>query len=163
MPKKTAIDLEIRTPQEAEVDAILELFEYEVRAGKMLPRSADNIRKELDNWLVAADGDHVVGCVSLVLFDAELCEIRSLAVDRAFQGFGLGSDLVRAALQLAAQHNMRRVLSLTRAIALFEHLDFHRANVASFPEKVWRDCAPCPFRDCCDEVALVYHLAAADE
>ncbi|MBN1312964.1 MAG: GNAT family N-acetyltransferase [Anaerolineae bacterium] len=158
MQKKTTVDLKIRTPQETEIDAILKLFEYEVRAGKMLPRYPDKIRKELDNWLVATDGDHVVGCVSLVFFDDDLCEVRSLAVDRAYRGHGLGSDLVKAAVQMAAGRGMHRVLSLTRAVSLFERLDFHQADVACFPEKVWRDCEPCPFRDCCDEVALVYYL-----
>ncbi|MBN1427513.1 MAG: GNAT family N-acetyltransferase [Anaerolineae bacterium] len=158
MHKKTKVDLTIRTPQESEVDSILALFEYEVRAGKMLPRSGDNIRRQLDTWLVATDGDRVVGCVSLVFFDAGLCEVRSLAVDRGCRGRGLGSELVLAAVDLARSHGVRRVLALTRAATLFEQIGFQRDAVQNYPEKVWRDCAPCPFRNCCDEVALIYHL-----
>jgi len=57
---------------------------------------------------------------------------------------------------------MRRVLTLTRSTALFERSGFHRQLVQDFPEKVWRDCAPCPLRQCCDEVALVYQLEPVD-
>lgn len=161
--KKKTAGVDIRMPTESEVDAILGLFEYEVRAGKMLPRSADNIHQELDTWLVATDADRVVGCVSLVFFDASLCEVRSLAVDRSYRGRGLGSDLVLAAVELARRHGVTRVLALTRAAALFERIGFQRDAVQNYPEKVWKDCAPCPFRDCCDEVALIYCLAEPED
>lgn len=163
MQKKIAARLEIRTPQEAEIDAILKLFEYEVRAGKMLPRSADEIGLRLDEWLVAVDGTQIAGCVSLVFFSGNLCEVRSLAVDRHYRGSGLGSKLVMAAIGLARSRGAGRVLALTRAAALFERLGFQRDAVQNYPEKVWKDCAPCPFRECCDEVALIYCLVEPED
>jgi argininosuccinate lyase/amino-acid N-acetyltransferase len=51
---------------------------------------------------------------------------------------------------------MRRVLTLTRAAYLFEKLGFQEKAIEEFPLKVRRDCRPCPFRHCCDEVALLY-------
>lgn len=146
----------IRKPHPSEIQAMVSLFEAEVRAGRMLPRSPHEVHQQLENWLVATNGHHIIGCVSLVFFNQELCEVRSLAVDPAFRGHGLGSLLVSEAVELARQRGMRRVLSLTRAARLFEQLGFQREQVSNFPEKVWRDCAPCPFRECCDEVALVY-------
>lgn len=149
----------IRSARVEEVDAILELFADEVRAGLMLPRNPDNMRADIDNWLVAVDDEgNVVGCVSLVQFNDELCEVRSLAVHPAARGSGLGAALVRGAIFLAAARGMQRVLTLTRAARLFEGLGFRRDVVANFPEKVWTDCAPCPLKDRCDEVALVYFI-----
>jgi amino-acid N-acetyltransferase len=152
--------LEIRTPHPNEVDAIVAIFESEVRAGRMLPRSPHDILARLDDWRIATDGDAVLGCVSLVFFNDELCEVRSLAVDEAQRGHGLGSILVNAAIDLARERGMQRVLTLTRATALFERLGFARQIVSNFPEKVWKDCAPCPLRERCDEIALVYQLNA---
>jgi amino-acid N-acetyltransferase len=158
LQEKTTTDLIIRRPTESEVDAILLLFEYEVRAGRMLRRSSEEVRQRLDEWLVAVDGPRVVGCVSLVFFKDALCELRSLAVDRHYRGCGLGSDLVLAAVELARSRGVERILALTRAAALFEKAGFQRDAIQNYPEKVWKDCAPCPFRDCCDEVALIYCL-----
>ena len=107
---------------------------------------------------VAEVGGQIAGCVSLVRFNASLCEVRSLAVHPTFRGKGIASALVREALALAEQRGIERVLVLTRAAALFEKLGFRRDFVANFPEKVWRDCAPCPFRHACDEVALIYPI-----
>jgi len=149
----------IRSARSDEVDAILALFADEVRAGLMLPRNPDNMRKGIDNWLVATGPEGVItGCVSLVAFNEELCEVRSLAVHPDARGNGLGAALVRAAIFLAAARGMKRVLTLTRAAGLFEGLGFRRDVVANFPEKVWIDCAPCPFKDRCDEIALIYFI-----
>ena len=59
---------------------------------------------------------------------------------------------------MARARGLKRVLTLTRAAGLFERLGFERDAVTNFPVKVWRDCAPCPFQDRCDEIALVYEL-----
>jgi len=148
----------VRPAQAHEIEAIRALFAEEVAAGRMLPRAAHDIRARLDDWLVADTHGQIAGCVSLVQFNPSLCEVRSLAVHPAYRGQGIASALVREALALAEQRGIERVLVLTRAAALFEKLGFRRDFVANFPEKVWRDCAPCPFRHACDEVALIYPI-----
>jgi amino-acid N-acetyltransferase len=153
----------IRHPYFEEVVAVRDLFDDEVHAGRMLPRSADDIRVHLADWLVAEENGRVIGCVSLVFFKAELVEVRSLAVHPAYRGQGIASQLVRAALDMAFKRGTRRVLALTRAVRLFEQLGFRRDAVAHFPEKVWQDCAPCPFRSACDETTLILDLAARPE
>lgn len=153
----------IRHPNLEEVEAIRALFDDEVRAGKMLPRSAEAIRTHLADWLVAEEDGQIVGCVSLVYFTGSLCEVRSLAVHPHYRGNGIARKLVEAALQMAQKQGIHRALALTRAAHLFERLGFRRDFVANFPEKVWQDCAPCPFRDNCDEVALIIDLIPVGE
>jgi len=150
--------MRIRPAQAHEIEAIRALFAEEVAAGRMLPRAEHEIRARLDDWLVAEEWGQIAGCVSLVQFSPALCEVRSLAVHPAYRGRGIASALVHEALALAERRGMERVLVLTRAAPLFEKLGFRRDFVANFPEKVWRDCAPCPFRHACDEVALIYPI-----
>ena len=79
----------IRHPYPEEVEAVRALFDDEVRAGKMLPRSAESIFAQLHDWLVAEEDGQIVGCVSLVFFNDSLCEVRSLAVHPAYRGSGI--------------------------------------------------------------------------
>jgi N-acetylglutamate synthase-like GNAT family acetyltransferase len=146
----------LRIAQTSEIQAMLDLFEEEVRAGRMLPRNPNEVRAHIDDWIVAVEGDQVVGCVSLVFYNGDLCEIRSLAVDPEKRGLGMGIALIEASLELARERNMLRVLTLTRAAHLFEKLGFKHVSIEDFPLKVRRDCRPCPFRHACDEVALLY-------
>ncbi len=94
----------IRHPYPEEVDAVRALFDDEVRAGRMLPRSPESIQARLDDWLVADDGGQIAGCVSLVHFNRSLAEVRSLAVRPDYRGQGLGSRLIEAALCAAQEH-----------------------------------------------------------
>jgi amino-acid N-acetyltransferase len=148
----------IRPAREDEIDVILALFIEEVRAGRMLPRDPQEIRGRIGDWLVSEEDGQLTGCVSLVFFNRELCELRSLAVHPGKRGNGLGRALIKAAVAMAGERGMARVLTLTRAAPVFERLGFREDMVGNFPEKVWKDCAPCPLKERCDEIALVYHL-----
>ena len=150
----------LRTPEMDEAKDIQSLFIEEVEAGRMLPRKIKNIQNTIDDWIVAVTDKQVVGCVSLVYFNHSLCEVRSLAVSPDFQGNGLGSKLVNAAVDLARERKMTRVLTLTRSSKLFQRLGFKVDRVMNYPEKVWKDCLQCPLRHQCDEVALIYDLMA---
>jgi amino-acid N-acetyltransferase len=148
----------IRHPYPHEIDSVRALFEDEVRTGRMLPRTPESIRAQLDHWLVTELDGQVIGCVSLVVFTGSLCEVRSLAVHPEHRHRGVATQLIEAARALACVQGMKRILVLTRAPHLFERIGFRQDFVVNFPEKVWRDCAPCPFRHACDEVALIYDL-----
>lgn len=158
IPVEIVAALLIRPPRPAEAEAICTLFEAEVRAGRMLPRTPAEIRERLADWLVVAQRGQVVGCVSLVFYTTELCELRSLFVGESLQGQGVGGRLIRGAIDLARRRGARRVLTLTRRASLFERHGFRRDFVMNYPQKVWKDCAPCPLRERCDEIALVYYL-----
>lgn len=159
---KTTTRYQIRKARKREAAAIRELFIEEVKAGRMLPRKINEIQESIHDWQVAVDGDEVIGCVSLVFFNPRVCELRSLAVSPDHQGNGLGGQLIQAAVDMAKQRQMQRVLTLTRAVRLFERAGFHLDRVLNFPEKVWQDCQACPLRHQCDEVALVYELVEGE-
>jgi len=150
----------IRTARVEEVDDILSLFLDEVKTGRMLPRDPAEMAGGIGDWLVAVAGGEVVGCVSLVFFGDDVCELRSLAVRPDRRGDGLGGRLIRAACEMARVRGMRRVLTLTRAVKVFAAAGFMRDMVGNYPEKVWRDCTGCPLRSRCDEVALVFETPA---
>lgn len=159
---QTTTTYQIRKARKTEAAAIRDLFIEEVKAGRMLPRKINEIRDRIGDWQVAVDSDKVIGCVSLVYFNPRVCELRSLAVSADYQGNGLGGLLIQAAVEMARQQQMQRVLTLTRAVRLFEREGFHIDRVLNFPEKVWQDCRACPLRNQCDEVALVYELVEGE-
>jgi len=155
---KKPIDYQIRPAQLADIPNILALFAGEVEAGRMLPRKKENLHAGIKDWRVACNNDEVVGCVSLVFFNPNLCEIRSLAVAESCRNNGLGKKLIEAALILAEERGAKEVLTLTRAAGLFERCGFQINDIRNFPKKVQTDCQACPFIDCCDEVALLIKI-----
>jgi amino-acid N-acetyltransferase len=149
----------VRGAREADVDGIAALLGPYIRLGELLPRDPSEISLSIDRWVVVVEADQVIGCGSLVAYSDELCEVRSLAVAPERRGEGVGRALIQALFDLARQLGVRRLFALTRAVPFFIQSGFAQIDMVEIPEKVWRDCAPCPLRDRCDEhpVMLTLH------
>jgi amino-acid N-acetyltransferase len=148
----------IRPATEADVLAIVGVVNENARLGHLLPRSAENIRASLPNWLVAEVGGLVVGIGSLLSMSPTLVEVRSLAVLPNYRRYGVGALLVRGLVEQARERGIPTVFALTRAVSFFERLGFVVTDRDRFPEKVWKDCVVCPLQHACDETAVVLEL-----
>jgi amino-acid N-acetyltransferase len=132
--------------------------------GRMLFKSLAQLYEDLRDYAVyevpGPDGEPaVVGCVAVTIIWADLAEVRALAVDEGQRGKGIGTQLVRWAVDEARRLGIRRLMSLTYEQRFFEKLDFVVVDKDTLPLKVWSDCVRCPKRDGCDEIAMVRVLA----
>ncbi len=115
-----------------------------------LPR--DGLREHLDTTLLARKGDEIIACAALERY-GEFALLRSLAVDQAFQGQGLGHDLIRAALDLANQSGVRAVYLLTdTAPEFFPRFGFKPIDLSEVPEAVQ---ASVEFKGACPKSAVI--------
>lgn len=143
-----------------DAEAIVDLMSPYVAQQIVLPRSVAEIRANIANFRVVrqASSTSLVGCVALRDFGQGLQEVRSLVVAPEHAGRGLGTILVQTAIEMARERQANRVFTLTVRPNLFLKLGFTHVPVTDFPQKVWSDCAHCPKREQCDEVALAIDL-----
>jgi amino-acid N-acetyltransferase len=150
----------IRPATVYDVARIQEVINSHAELGRMLFKSLAQLFEDLRDFAVyeAEDGPRagqVVGCVGLTIIWADLAEVRSLAVDDAYRGRGIGSRLVQWCIDEARRLHIRRLMSLTYEQRFFEKLHFSVVSKESLPLKVWTDCVRCPKREGCDEIAMV--------
>ncbi len=150
--------MRIRPARPEDIPTLYALVSEYARRGWLLPRSAEEIAATLPDWMVAEVEGRIVGCGSLVWMSPTLVEIRSLAVEEAYQGNGVGGAIVQALVERARSAGAHTVFALTRAVPFFERIGFTVTERDRFPEKVWRDCIYCPLRERCDEVAVVLRM-----
>ena len=94
------------------------------------------LKDHFDRMLVARDGSRIVGCAALELYE-DGALLRSVAVDAAHRGTGLGSELTRAALRLAEEHGIRAVYLLTTtAERFFSRFGFDVIDRTDVPSSV---------------------------
>ncbi len=106
-----------------------------------------------------AENKGIVGCVALRIFWNDLAEIRSLCVHPDYRRRGVGSLLVRAALDEARAFGIQKVFTLTRSPKFFEKLNFKIVDKQDLPIKVFHDCLHCPkYEENCDETAMLIRL-----
>jgi amino-acid N-acetyltransferase len=78
----------------------------------------DDVDAHVKTMLVAREGSQIVGTAALELYrDGAL--LRSVAVDPAWRGRGLGRELTEAALTLARVHGVATVFLLTTTAERF--------------------------------------------
>jgi amino-acid N-acetyltransferase len=130
----------IDTARDSELPAVLALLE---RAG--LP--PDGLRDHMPTMLVARDATSIVGNAALELY-GNAALLRSVAVDQAWRGHGVGQQLTRAALDLARQHGVDTVYLLTEtATDFFPRFGFQpiaRAAVAPAVQQSVEFRSACP-------------------
>lgn len=146
----------IRSARPADVPAIQHLVNAFAADGLMLSRTLSELYENLRDFLVYEQDGQVLGCTALHVIWDNLAEVKSLAVDPALQGKGVGSDLVRAALDEARRLGIPRVFALTFRAHFFERLGFHAIDKHELPQKIWGECIRCPkFPDCGEQAVQI--------
>jgi amino-acid N-acetyltransferase len=141
-----------------DVPRVQAIINSHAELGKMLFKSYAQLYENLRDFAVYEKDGKVVGCTALAIIWADLAEVRSLAVDDAYRGQGIGSRLVEWCIDEAKRLQIRRIMSLTYEQSFFQRMGFEVVSKETLPLKVWTDCVACPKRDGCDEIAMVKTL-----
>lgn len=147
--------MKLRGARVSDAKAISSLINYYAEHDKMLFRSLAEIYENLQTFVVAEREGRVVGCCALEVIWSDLAEVKSLAVGPEERGKGVGTALVKAAIEQAGQLGVPRVFALTLEPKFFERAGFSIVKKEDLPMKVWSDCARCPKQDECDEIAMI--------
>jgi amino-acid N-acetyltransferase len=175
------MEIAIRSAQEQDIQAIVELVNRFAAQNIMLPRTEESVQKTLADWLVAVEQsdpssidpmtevitevipETIVGCGALVPLNDKLVEVRSVAVHESQHGKGLGSLLVNELVQEARLRGYHQACALTLRPNFFERLGFELVDRWSISPKVWQACIYCSKFHRCDEVAVLMNLAKQPE
>ena len=151
--------LEFRKATLLDIPAMQELVEPEVVSGVILKRDNDEVATNIRSYQLAFSKETLVGFCALHIHTTTLAEVRSLIISEEVRGEGVGSSLVRLALEEAKVLGLKEVLSLTYQQAFFERLDFEEIPKESLPEhKIWADCINCKHFPICNEVSLIHSI-----
>lgn len=124
----------------------------------LLPRSEHDLYQNLREFSVVTAANKIIACGALQIFTDELGEVRSLAVDPAVGGRGLGTKLVNLLEAESVQLGLTRLMALTLSAEFFHRLGFSTVAMNTLPEKVWGACINCQKFLKCNEIAVLKHL-----
>jgi amino-acid N-acetyltransferase len=147
--------MNVRSAKISDAKAINALINSYAERDRMLFRSLADIYENLQTFIVAELDSNIVGCCALEVIWADLAEIKSLAIDEAYKGKGIGTELVAEAVEQAAKLGVPKVFALTLEPAFFEKTGFAIVEKEALPMKVWSDCARCSKQQNCDEIAVL--------
>lgn len=151
----------LRRARVADAAAIQRLIAAFADRDEMLHRSLGEIYENIRDFYVVEQDGELAGCGALHVCWSHLAEVKSLAVDEAWQGRGYGRLLVEACIAEAADLGLKTVFALTYRPDFFRRLGFRVVDKATLPHKVWNECIRCPKFLHCGEVAVVYDTGEA--
>ncbi|MGF1663879.1 MAG: amino-acid N-acetyltransferase [Kineosporiaceae bacterium] len=107
-----------------DVPRIAELVGAHVADRRLLAKDLVTLFEDVQEFVVAESGDRVVGAGALHVMWADLGEVRSLVVDPAARGHGIGARLVETLTARARALELRRLFCLTFEVSFFARFGF---------------------------------------
>ncbi|EMD1177923.1 argininosuccinate lyase [Vibrio harveyi] len=150
--------VKVRPARLTDIETLEGMVAYWANMGENLPRSRNELVRDIGSFAVAEHHGEVTGCASLYVYDSGLAEIRSLGIEAGWQGQGQGSAIVNYLVEKARQMAIKKVFVLTRTPEFFMKQSFLPTSKSLLPEKVLKDCDQCSRQHACDEVALEINL-----
>lgn len=152
----------LRAAVAADAPALLALIAAHLEEGRLLPRTLDELGVHAPRFVVAVQGEQIVGCAELAPLSATVAEIRSLVVSGNARRLGLGVRMVDALAARARSLGYTRLCAFAHDPAFFVHRGFSIVPHTWVPEKIAHDCTACPLFRNCGQYAVVQEILPSD-
>ncbi|GAA1480529.1 amino-acid N-acetyltransferase [Gordonia sinesedis] len=130
--------LTIRRARTSDVPRIKELIDQ--YAGRiLLEKNLVTLYESVQEFWVADLDGAVVGCGALHVLWSDLGEVRTVAVDAAYSGSGIGHQLVDRLLTMARELRLRRVFVLTFETRFFGKHGFREIEGTPVTREVFEE------------------------
>ncbi|HVW41655.1 MAG TPA: amino-acid N-acetyltransferase [Amycolatopsis sp.] len=103
----------------------------------LLEKDLVTLYENVQEFWVADSGDEIVGCGALHVLWEDLAEIRTVAVNKAARGQGIGHTLVARLIELAVELGLRRIFVLTFETHFFARHGFREIDGTPVPQSVY--------------------------
>ncbi|MFF8959260.1 amino-acid N-acetyltransferase [Streptomyces sp. NPDC014894] len=126
MPYAEPNAITVRRARTSDVTAVRRLVDPYVGEGILLDKATVTLYESIQEfWVAERDEDGtVVGCGALHVMWEDLAEVRTLAVDPAFKGHGIGHQVLDKLLSTARRLGVGRVFCLTFEVDFFSKHGF---------------------------------------
>lgn len=105
--------IEIRAARTIDIKGIRKLIDSYALQRRLLSKETVTLYESVQEFIVAIDGDEVVGCAGLHVLWEDLAEVRTVAVDERFRRQRIGQRLLEAVFERAKSLGVQRIFCLT--------------------------------------------------
>jgi amino-acid N-acetyltransferase len=105
--------IEIRPARTSDIKGIRKLIDSYALQRRLLSKETVTLYETVQEFVVAVDGEEVIGCAGLHVLWEDLAEVRTVAVDEKFRRHGIGQRLLEAVVDRAKNLGVRRIFCLT--------------------------------------------------
>ncbi|MDP2389762.1 MAG: GNAT family N-acetyltransferase [Acidobacteriota bacterium] len=156
--RQAAPAITLRAATAADAPALHALIAAHLEEGRLLPRTLGELADHAHRFVVATQGEAVVGCAELAPLSKAVAEVRSLVVSSQARQTGLGYRMVDELGRRARREGFERLTAFAHDPRFFVRLGFSIVPHTWVPEKIAHDCHSCPLFRNCGQYAIVLDL-----
>ena len=151
----------LRVAVSADAQALHALIAAHLEEGRLLPRTLAELVDHAHRFVVAVQGEQIVGCAELAPLSAAVAEVRSLVVSAEARQSGLGQRMVDELGRRGRREGFTSLCAFAHDPRFFVRLGFSIVPHTWVPEKIAHDCHSCPLFRNCGQYAIVLDLERA--
>ena len=142
------------------ISGIVRILKQGSLKAKVIKRGRAYVFMNLKNYLVAIDGDKVIGVIGVKVWPGMHPEIISWVVKDEYRRNGIGYSLLEKILEKIKKDGFPVVYTFTGVPDKFRKFGFSEADKRNLPLKMKNDCRFCPDNigdpnnPLCDETAM---------
>ena len=111
--------MEIRAARTSDVRGIRLLVDEYSLGRRLLSKETVTLYETVQEFVVAIEGEEVVGCGALHVLWEDLAEVRTVAVQDQLKGTGVGRAILAAIVERAGELGVKRLFCLTFETGFF--------------------------------------------
>ena len=111
--------MEIRAARTSDVRGIRLLVDEYSLGRRLLSKETVTLYETVQEFVVAVEGEDVVGCGALHVLWEDLAEVRTVAVQEGLKGTGIGRAILAAIIERAGELGVKRLFCLTFETGFF--------------------------------------------
>ena len=130
--------IEIRPARTSDVKGIRKLIDLYAPQRRILSKETVTLYESVQEFVVAADGDSIVGCGALHVLWEDVAEVRTVAVIEELRGKGVGHQILEKLIERAKMVGVKKLFCLTFETEFFGRHGFTEIQGAPVEPEVYQ-------------------------
>ena len=107
------MSIQVRAARTSDVKGIRKLIDLYAPQRRILSKETVTLYESVQEFVVAVDGDLVVGCGAMHVLWEDVAEIRTVAVNEDLRGKGVGHQILEVLIERAKSVGVKKLFCLT--------------------------------------------------
>ena len=130
--------LDVRAAKTSDVKGIRKLIDTYAPQRRILSKETVTLYESVQEFIVAVDGDEVVGCGALHVLWEDVAEVRTVAVSEEMRGKGVGHRILEQLIDRAKTIGVKKIFCLTFETEFFGRHGFEEIKGAPVDPEVYQ-------------------------
>jgi amino-acid N-acetyltransferase len=130
--------IEIRAARTSDVKGIRKLIDLYAPQRRILSKETVTLYESVQEFVVAVDGDKIVGCGAMHVLWEDVAEVRTVAVVEELRGKGVGHQILLKLIERAEAVGVKKIFCLTFETDFFGRHGFKEIEGAPVEPEVYQ-------------------------